>query len=96
MRMPSSTAHQEAIGATRNAVRNLAVFTRVEAAIGAERAEAVTLLLIAIAARLAPARREELAEAEHDEPLAAEIASLRDQLGALSAITSEARAPGSA
>jgi glutathione gamma-glutamylcysteinyltransferase len=99
VRVPNSTAHQQAIGATRNAVRNLAVFLRVEQAIGAERAEAVTLLLIAIADRLAPARREELtavlAEAEHDETLAAEIASLRDQLGALWTITSEARAPRS-
>jgi glutathione gamma-glutamylcysteinyltransferase len=95
LRVPHSTAHQEAIGAARNAVRNLAVFLRVEAAVGAERAEAVTLLLIAVADRLAPARREELtavlAEAEHDQALAAEIASLRDQLGALWTITSEAR-----
>lgn len=100
VRVPNSTAHQEAIGATRNAVRNLAVFARVEQAVGAQRAEAVTLLLIAIADRLAPARREELAaivaEAEHDEALAAEIASLRDQLGALWTITSETRAPRSA
>ncbi|HEY0481264.1 MAG TPA: phytochelatin synthase family protein [Kofleriaceae bacterium] len=100
MRVPNSTAHQEAIGATRNAVRNLAVFPRVEAAVGAERAEAVTLLLIAIADRLLPARREELtaipAGAEHDEALASEIASLRDQLGALWTITSEARTPRSA
>jgi glutathione gamma-glutamylcysteinyltransferase len=96
VRVPHSTAHQDAIGATRSAVRNLAVFGRVEAAVGAERAEAVTLLLIAIADRLAPARREELtavvAEAEHDDALAAEIASLRDQLGALWTITADAPA----
>ncbi len=80
VRVPNSTAHQEAIGAPRNAIRNLAVFLRIEQAVGAERAEAVTLLLIAIADRLEPARREELtallAEAEHDDALAAEIASL--------------------
>lgn len=100
VRVPSSTAHREAIGSARNAVRSLAVFSPVEAVVGAERAEAVTLLLIAVADRLAPARREQLAavlaEAEHDEALVAEIASLRDQLGALWAITSEARASRSA
>jgi len=96
VRVPSSKAHHNAIGAARHAVQNLAVFSRVEQAVGAERAEAVTLLVIAIADRLAPARRQELtavlAEAEHDEALTAEIASLRDQLGALWTITSEARA----
>jgi len=69
------------------------VFLRVQDAVGAEPAEAVTLLLIAIADRLSPAPREELtvlAEAGHDEALAAEIASLRSQLGALWAITSAA------
>lgn len=100
VRVPNSTAHQEAIGAARRAVGNLAVFSRITQAVGAERAEAVTLLLIAIADRLAPARREELtavlADAEHDEALAVEIASLRDQLGALWTITSEARTPRSA
>lgn len=97
LRVPNSAAHHEAIAATRAALRKLAVFSRVEATAGAERAEAVTLLLVAIAERFAPARREEvtavLAEAEHDEALAAEIASLRDQLGALWRITSEPPAP---
>jgi glutathione gamma-glutamylcysteinyltransferase len=92
LRAPNSTAHQDAIGAARTAIRKLAVFSRVEQAVDAERAEAVTLLLIAVADRLAPARREELtavlAEAEHEDALAAEIASLRDQLGALWTITS--------
>ena len=53
----------------------------------------MTLLLIAISDRLAPARRDELAallaQAEQDESLAAEIANLRDQLAALWTITSE-------
>ncbi len=95
VRVPSSTAHQDAVGAARTAIRKLAMFSRVEQAVGAERAEAVTILLIAIADRLAPARRDELtavlAEVEHDAGLAAEIASLRDQLDALWTITSEAR-----
>jgi glutathione gamma-glutamylcysteinyltransferase len=93
LRVPSSATHEEAIGAARNALRNLAVFSRVERAVGAERAEAVTLLLLAIANRLAAARRDELTTIlADDEPLAAEIASLRDQLDALSAITSGANA----
>jgi glutathione gamma-glutamylcysteinyltransferase len=100
VRVPNSTAHQEAIGAARNAVRNLARLLRIEETVGAERAEAVTLLLIACADRLAIARRAELdavlAEAKHDEVLATEIASLRDQLGALWTITAEERAPRSA
>ncbi|MBA3454121.1 MAG: hypothetical protein H0T42_13585, partial [Deltaproteobacteria bacterium] len=95
----ASSAHHEAIGAARSAVRKLAVFPRVEQAVGAERAESVTVLLIAIAERLAPERRGEvaglLAEAEHDESLAAEIASLRDQLGALWTILADADVPRS-
>ena len=100
VRVPNSAAHQEAIGAARHAVRNLARLLRIDETVGAERAEAVTLLLIACADRLAVARRAELdaalAQAEHDEVLATEIASLRDQLGALWTITAEERAPGSA
>lgn len=95
VRVPESPAHLAAIGAARDAVRNLTVFSRVEKAVGAERAEAVTLLLIAIAERLSPARRDELtsvlAEAEHDASLAAELASVRTQLDALWAITSDGR-----
>lgn len=95
VRVPSSTAHQQAIGVARGAVRKLLLFSRVERAIGDERAEGVTLLLIAISERLGPARREELTalldEAGADEPLAAEIANLRDQLAALWTITSEAK-----
>ena len=92
VRVPNSSAHQAAIGVARNAVRKLAVFSRVEQVVGADRAEAVTLLLIAIADRLAPMRRDELvavlAEAERDDALRAELASLREQLGALWTITS--------
>jgi glutathione gamma-glutamylcysteinyltransferase len=98
-RVPNSAAHHDAIAATRSALRKLAVFPRVEQAAGAERAEAVTLLVLAIAERFAPARQEEvlavLAEAAQDEALAAEIASLRDQLGALWLITPEPPAPRS-
>ncbi len=95
LRVPNSTAHEEAIGAARAAVRGLAVFPRVEQVVGAERAEAVTLLLIAISDRLSRARRDELAplriESERDDALAAELANLRAQLAALWTITSETR-----
>jgi len=87
VRVPNSRAHEEAIRVARNALRTLDVFSRVERFVGAEHAEAATLLLLATADRLAPARRDELtaivAEAAHDESLAAELASLRTQLEAL-------------
>ena len=91
VRVPSSNAHQEAIGVARNAVRKLPLFDRVEKSVGVDRAEGVTLLLIAISERLAQERRDEvaalLAEATIDEPLAAEVANVRDQLAALWTIT---------
>lgn len=95
VRVPSSTAHQEAIGAARDAVRKLLLYSRIERAVGAEPAEGVTLLLIAISDRLSPARRGELtallAEAGTEQPLEDEIANLRDQLAALWTITSAAQ-----
>ncbi len=95
VRVPNSSAHQDAIGAARAAIRRLGVYPRVEQVVGAERAEAVTLLLLAIADRLAPARRDELvavvADAEQHEALAAELSSVRAQLGALWTITDDAR-----
>jgi glutathione gamma-glutamylcysteinyltransferase len=97
VRVPHTTAHQAAIGTARTAIRNLAVFSRVEHAVGTEHAEAVTILLIAVAERLAPVRRDELsavlAEAEHDKALASELDNLRTQLGALWTITAEAPRP---
>jgi glutathione gamma-glutamylcysteinyltransferase len=95
VRVPNSATHHDAIGAARHAVRKLELLPRVERAVGAERAEAVTLLLIAISERLAPARRDEVAllgQMEQDEPLSVEIANLRDQIAALWTITSESRA----
>ncbi len=97
MRAASSAAHAAALDAARTAVRRLAVFPRVVQAVGPDRAEAVTLLLIAVADRLAPARRDELtavvAEAEHDERLAAELTNMRAQLAALWSIASRVTAP---
>jgi glutathione gamma-glutamylcysteinyltransferase len=84
-REPSSASHQDAITAARDAVRALAVFSRVEQAVGTADAEAVTLLLCAAV----------LTESEHAEPVAAEIASLREQLGALWTITKATQASSS-
>ncbi|HET9992170.1 MAG TPA: hypothetical protein VFQ65_26750, partial [Kofleriaceae bacterium] len=93
VRVPNGNAHEQAIGAARTAVRSLDVFSRVEQVVGAQRAEAVTLLLIAISDRLSPARRDELTplliKSELDGVLAAELVSLRAQLDALRTITSE-------
>ncbi len=68
----------------------VAVFSRVESVAGGEHAEGVTLLLIAIADRLAPERRDELAALANaaDASLANELANLRAQLAALWSITS--------
>jgi glutathione gamma-glutamylcysteinyltransferase len=92
LRSTHSATHLAALEAARAAIRSLAVFARVAQAVGAERAEGVTLLLIAVADRLVPARRDELTavvdEAEHDERLVAELATLRAQLSALWSITS--------
>lgn len=93
VRTPSSAVHQQAIAVARDAVTRLAVFARVAQSVGAERAEAVTLLLLAVADRLAPARRDELV-AITEAPLAAEIASLRDQLAALWAVIRTPPFPG--
>ena len=97
VRSPGSEPHRVALARTREAVQRLAALPRVTAAVGPDRAEAVMLLLLAIAGHLPPARRDEIvalvAEAEHDEPLAGELASLRAQLAALWTITGDAAGP---
>jgi hypothetical protein len=100
VRESHSAAHLAAIDAARAAIRRLAVFSRVEQVVGSAHAEGVTLLLIAIADRLAPARRDELAavtaEADNDAALATELATLRMQLSALWSFTSASRPEDSA
>lgn len=90
VRETTSATHRAAIDAARAAVRSLAVFPRVESIVGGEHAEGVTLLLVAIADRLAPDRRDELAAVAStaDASLAPELANLRAQLAALWSITS--------
>lgn len=48
LRMPTAPAHREAVTSAQSALRDLALYRHVAEAIGAERAEAVTLLILAI------------------------------------------------
>jgi len=89
VRSPASEAHQAAVGRMQEALRGLAAFPRVVEAVGSEQAEAVTILLLAIASRLEAAQRGEIveliAEAERVAPIAGELACLQAQLAALEA-----------
>jgi glutathione gamma-glutamylcysteinyltransferase len=91
MRTPTTAAHQDGLVAAQAAVRELAVFPVVEAAVGANRAIAVTILLLAIADRLSPALQAELASGA-DPALAAELSNLRAQLSAVLTIASRGSA----
>lgn len=87
MREPSNAAHQTALAGVRSAVRALAVFPQVVRVVGAELAEAVTILVLALADRLAPAERNEpvatITKSADDATLAAEIEHVRAQLRAV-------------
>jgi len=83
VRAASETAHRDALSATRAAVRACAAYPAVLAAVGAEHAEIVTVLLHAIADRLTAEQREGLGELHGT--LVPELVSLRAQLEALSA-----------
>jgi glutathione gamma-glutamylcysteinyltransferase len=87
LRTPHATAHQDALAAARAALRSVAAFPRVADVVGAERAEAVTIMLLAVADRLTAAQRSMLGAAEsalfEDGPIAAELNHVRAQLAAL-------------
>lgn len=83
VRAASETAHGDALNAARAAVRASDAYPAVLAAVGAEHAEAVTVLLYAISDRLTPEQREELGESHTS--IAPELDNLRAQLAALSA-----------
>lgn len=86
LRMPSTPAHREAVENARAALRDLPVHQEVAAAIGAERAEAVTLLMLSIDDILTPPQRSALEQLTHqtEHPaLAAELSNIRAQLAAL-------------
>jgi glutathione gamma-glutamylcysteinyltransferase len=87
LRMPSAPAHREAVTSAQTALRDLPLHRQVVEAIGAERAEAVTLLMLAIDDILAPGQRaalKQLTRAETDHAaLAGELSNVRAQLTAL-------------
>jgi glutathione gamma-glutamylcysteinyltransferase len=87
LRIPTAPAHQEALTAARTALRDVPGYPLVVQAIGAERAEAVTLLLFAMADLATPARKSALYASlgrGRDAPtLDAELANIRAQLAAL-------------
>jgi glutathione gamma-glutamylcysteinyltransferase len=87
LRAPSADAHKEALASARAALQSLAAYPRIAATVGAENAEAVTVLLLAITDRLGPAQRAELGASPSvltdDGSLAAELLNLRAQLAAL-------------
>jgi glutathione gamma-glutamylcysteinyltransferase len=87
LRMPSAPAHREAVASAQTALRNLPLHREVAGAIGAERAEAVTLLMLAIDDILTPPQRAALNELTHPTvthpALADEVSNVRAQLAAL-------------
>jgi glutathione gamma-glutamylcysteinyltransferase len=86
LRMPSAPAHRQAVASARTALRDLPLHGQVVEAIGAERAEAVTLLMLAIEEILMPPQRAALNQLTHTETehaaLASELSNLRAQLAA--------------
>jgi len=87
LRMPSAPAHREAVSSAQTALRDLPLHGQVAAAIDAERAEAVTLLLLAIEDILTPRQRAALNELTHSSEthpaLKSELRNVRAQLTAL-------------
>jgi glutathione gamma-glutamylcysteinyltransferase len=87
LRMPTAPAHREAVSSARAALRDLPLYRQVAEAIGAERAEAVTLLMLAIDDILTPPQRAALNELTRplaEQPtLSGELSNVRAQLGAL-------------
>jgi glutathione gamma-glutamylcysteinyltransferase len=92
LRTPTTSAHQEALARARTALRALPVYSQVHAALGdhgqgAERAEFVTLLLLASEDALTPNQRAALGPVRLGELLASELRSLTAQLAAVAGVT---------
>ena len=87
LRMPTAPAHREAITAAQTALRDLLLHREIAEAIGAERAEAVTLLMLAIDDILTAPQRVVLNQLTHSlsahPALAGEVSNVRAQLAAL-------------
>jgi glutathione gamma-glutamylcysteinyltransferase len=87
LRVPSASAHREALASARTALQSLLLYREVSGSIGTEQAEAVTLLLLAIDDLLSARQREALqllAQGHTEHPaLAAELSNVQAQLAAL-------------
>ena len=90
LREPTAAPHRDALERARAALRELPLWAHVESAVGAERAEVVTLLLLAMSDRLSPSQRAELLSLTEplaaEGPLAAELSNLGAQLAAVLSI----------
>lgn len=89
VRTPSTPAHRDAIDLARSALRGLPIYPRVEASAGPDRADVVTVLLLASEALVGPEQRARVAalvgDIDDDSPLGAELHNVRAQLSALRA-----------
>lgn len=87
VRTPSSDAHRDAIERAREALRRLPIHSKVCDIAGSERAEVVTLLLLASEVLLDSEQRGRVAamvgDVDDDGPLGAELHNVRAQLSAL-------------
>jgi glutathione gamma-glutamylcysteinyltransferase len=90
LRMPSAPAHREAVTSAQTALRDLPLYRHVAEAMGTERAEAMTLLMLAIDDILAPPQRAALnpltSSTSAHPALAGEVSNIRAQLAALSTL----------
>lgn len=82
VRSPGTAAHHDALASARIALRHSPVYPQVQRAVGSEHAEAVTILLFAIADHLTPAQRDQLDTLSG--AINEELSNLRAQLAALS------------
>lgn len=86
VRSAGEARHREALAAARASLRSRDGFSEIAQAVGSERAEAVTILMLAISAHLTPSQRALLGNGgdSHDDALLLEeLANLRAQLTAL-------------
>jgi glutathione gamma-glutamylcysteinyltransferase len=87
LRTPDALAHQDALAAARAALRSMAAFPHIVDAVGADRAEAVAILLLAIADRLTAAQQALIGATDpalgENAPVVAELSTVRAQLSAL-------------
>ncbi len=81
VRTAGTAAHQEALAITRTALQSTKVYPEVHKEVGPEHAEAVSMLLFAMADRLKPSQRDGLGTLQG--PLTDDVDNLRAQLAAL-------------